>query len=199
MKRLMILWSGGIDSTAILKMYLERTDYVVCAVNLNLQIRGALHRVNKEQESIEILYDKLKEIRDFKLLRPKVEFEHPINMSDVMFIANLANPIAAIGNMTEIILGFVKYDNPKTLAYHDSVLKTLNNISRELYEFHGPVKNWKFAPSYVLPEFYNYKEEYIKELGDLYQYTWSCRVPRNGNPCGHCATCIEINQATTQN
>jgi 7-cyano-7-deazaguanine synthase in queuosine biosynthesis len=49
--------------------------------------------------------------------------------------------------------------------------------------------NMQEAPTLVYP-LWQWSDQQVKDyLGDLVQYTWSCRQPRDGQPCGICTPC----------
>ena len=52
-KKIMILWSGGVDSTAVLKLYLQKTKHDIIAVHVNQLFQNNLNRNKFEQKAID--------------------------------------------------------------------------------------------------------------------------------------------------
>ena len=63
MVKVLILWSGGVDSTALLKWHLEQTNCEVHAHHVKLLNRGGM--VNKQLNAIKNIEPMLQKIKPF--------------------------------------------------------------------------------------------------------------------------------------
>ena len=195
MKRILILWSGGCDSTAILKMYLEKTDYEIIALRVNYKLINNKPRQKLEQKSINLLLPELKKIRDFQYLEIDVDYPTTDIFKDTVFIGMLSFNIALNNKCTEIILGWTSDVVDTNIRHVNRICNKLNTMIKTYFDANSNYRIWKESSIFVIPEFFDTKSTYIKELGDLFQYTWSCRAPVNDLPCGRCATCLHIKKS----
>ena len=194
MKKVLILWSGGIDSTSILKQYLEKTNYIIYALNINYITLVSKQRVNEEQKSINKLLPELLKIRDFKFIKLDYSLESVVILSDMIHLGTLSLSIASQYNINEIILSVVSDARENQDFYINNTLNSLNIITNTMFEYHKNKNYWIVLPIFIIPKFYNTKEIYIKELGYLFELTWSCRVAK-GSPCGKCEPCQHIKRS----
>ena len=184
-KKIMILWSGGIDSTAILKSYLEKTDYEIFATKIiyNTQSESIL-RIVKEKQAIEKLLPKLLKIRSFHYNEIIVEYPNVAMGTDVPIFGTLAIYPAYTFGCTEIVIGYVSDIRTEQLKYVLQKNEVLTLISK-----------------FTIPIYYNTKMKYIEILGDLVKDVWFCRFPKlaeNTNGCGKCVACQHVKRSLPQ-
>ena len=198
--KILILWSGGIDSTAVLKWYLENTDIEVVAMKIEyITLSISTQRISKEMEAISKLLPKLQKIRTFRFELMKVNIPNYASGGDVLQFGTLSILPAHGFGCEEIVISFTsdyRDANHKTV---DKQLIRLNDISRILTE--GNKNIWKFQPKFILNPFYNPKYIYIKYLGEMVVDTWFCRNPwdsDNLNGCGECDSCLHVKRSIPQ-
>ncbi len=194
-KKIMILWSGGIDSTATLKMYLEKTDFEIVALKIMYYTKDETvnARINKEKKAIRKILPKLLEIRAFKYTELVVQMPNGVKGTDVPIFGSLAIYPAYSFGCKEIIIGWVKDIRHGQSKYVAKKHELLNKIS-SLY-FEGSKGMWNWFPIFVLSDFYGDKKVYIDYLGEMVLETWFCRFPKRAgkrNGCGVCVACRHI-------
>ena len=199
-KKIMILWSGGIDSTAILKSYLEKTDYEIFATKIiyNTQSESIL-RIVKEKQAIEKLLPKLLKIRSFHYNEIIVEYPNVAMGTDVPIFGTLAIYPAYTFGCTEIVIGYVSDIRTEQLKYVLQKNEVLTLISKLFFENSKNI--WKWYPKFTIPIYYNTKMKYIEILGDLVKDVWFCRFPKlaeNTNGCGKCVACQHVKRSLPQ-
>ncbi len=194
-KKVMILWSGGIDSSAMLKMYLERTDYEIFATKIIYKSKSNCcnDRIDKELQAIAKLKPKLQAIRPFQYHEIIVDNPNQVLGTDVPIFGTLAIYPAQTFKIDEIVIGFVSDIRHEQLKYVLQKIDLLNHISELFYINSKGI--WSSFPKFVVPKFYNKKKYYMEQLGDLVMDTWFCRYPAkagNTNGCGYCVACSHV-------
>ncbi len=200
-KKVLVLWSGGIDSTAVLKMYLERTDYNIIALKIvySTSSINVSERIQKELQAINLLLPHLLNIREFEYKFLTINNPNQCFGADVPIFGTLAIYPAQSFGATEIVIGFVSDVREEQMKYVLQKITKLNKIADLFYSDNK--KYWKRKPTFVIPEFYNTKKKYILELGNLVSLCWFCRNPKeadNTNGCGHCHTCNHVKRILPQ-
>ena len=193
--KILILWSGGLDSTAVLKQYLSKTNSKIVALRVNYFLTNNLDRQALEKESIEKLLPKLKEIRDFDYVESTVQYNIPSFFRDVFMIGTHAIPIAIANQCDEVIIGFVEDVREGNRVWANTNCRKLTEIAATFFEFNKN-KLFSIVPSFIIHPFFDSKRNYINELGEeLTNLTWSCRNPKDGERCGECVACHHIKRS----
>jgi len=197
----LILFSGGIDSTYLLWYYLTKTDYQIITLHVDLRV-SYNERWKYENYAVENIINYCKNnYRDF--YHSKIildirnfsdgEFEIPAAAFLGSFIARSLSTIDSLtindGELdykvrapeVSILMGFIEEDNVSKNSINDKIIEL---ITKEYSNIKSEVEK---------PILSKNKSEIIKEIPpSLLKYTWSCRAPINGEPCGECDTCILI-------
>ena len=199
-KRVLILWSGGIDSTAVLKSYLEKTDFEIVALKINYQtLNRSKFRINKEIKAIDELLPKLLKIRNFEFKKIFLSIPHSTPGVDVMNFGNISIYAAAAFGCSEIIIGFVSDIRKNQIEYIIHSINKLNKISSILCESNKNI--WKVLPKFNIPVYLDTKKNYIESLGLLVKDCWFCREPEKAgetNGCGKCHSCLHVKRSLSQ-
>ena len=199
-KKVMVLWSGGIDSTAILKQYLEKTDFEIFATKIIYKTKSdSYQRILKEKQAIKKLLPKLQNIRSFHYHEITVDYPNVAHGADVPIFGTFAIYPAYTFGCSEIIIGYVSDVRTEQLNYVIEKNYVLTLVSKLFYENSNGI--WKWFPKFVIPIYYNTKANYIKELGELINDVWFCRYPQkaeNTNGCGYCAACTHVKHSLPQ-
>lgn len=194
-EKILILWSGGIDSTATLKLYLENTTYQIIALKIiyKSHSKDSNDRIDKERKAIKILMPHLQSIRPFEYHELLVVNPNEAYGTDVPIFGMLSIYPAYSFGCKYIVIGFVSDIRSEQLKYVIDKINVLNTFSRLFFENSKGI--WKFQPKFVMSQFYYPKIRYMIELGELLPLTWFCRFPRkakNSNGCGSCVACTHI-------
>lgn len=200
--RVLVLWSGGVESTSLLKWVLTETDWTVHAHHIRIDSKEA--KLDMEERAIHALLPRLNRIRQFG-----------ITYSSVSVCSGLARPpeswlLYPIGaaaaqhkGARALLRGWCSEDNFTRIA--DAA--TGHVVRTELRHPRGQFGRWSEQLRALVPfvppdqRLYNFamwtethewaKAQHWAALGDWAQFTWSCRQPKNGKPCGHCRACSE--------
>ena len=191
--KVLILWSGGLDSTSVLKYYLEQTDFEIVTLNVRYLMKNNRSRQDLENESIKKLLPELLKIRKFKHLQSTLELDIITMFMDVYTIGVHCFNISIAESCNEIVFGFVEDVRPGNIELHTETCRDLNKMIEIFFNMHkkrSPI--FKVLPVFVMSKFVTNKKEYIKNLGNLMELTWSCRDPKDNQPCGNCTPCKHI-------
>lgn len=194
---ILVMWSGGIDSTYILAKLLEESSDAIFAHHIHLVNKEKRHI--SEHKSILSLVPKLREIRDFHYSESVVQHLYPTGLPyDMAVVCFEAGVI-----MKSIRMGERYIIDQWMIGTHESEGHWQERFDILL----GGTKaaHWdkdpKFyePPPFKLHDLVSKKEEiqYLKDL-DIYDHCWFCRTPVNGMSCGSCNTCVEVKSALTQ-
>jgi 7-cyano-7-deazaguanine synthase in queuosine biosynthesis len=194
-KKVMILWSGGVDSTATLKMYLEKTDYQIYALKINYKTTGTVtsSRIKKEVKAINTLLPILQNIRPFNFSEVVVNMPNIVAGSDIPIFSTIALYPAYSYGCKEIVIGWVADMRSEQIKYVEAKHRDLNKISYLMQK--NSLGWWKWYPKFVLNQFFDTKKNYLLALGELAQHVWFCRnvkLAGNTQGCGICTPCIHI-------
>ena len=195
-KKIMILWSGGVDSTAVLKLYLEKTKLEVIAVHFNQIYYNNLSRNKNEQKAIDTIEPELQKIRPFLLINVRIKYDSDLLCRDMVLVPSLAIPLAYTHDCQKLILGYVSDSREHGTQMHHIQINNslLNTISRQFYKSN----RWDWIPRFDKPQknIFNSKEVYIDAIAELFDKTWFCRRPDLVQPgeigCGKCHTCKHV-------
>lgn len=209
--RLLVQWSGGIESTSLLKWFLSNADHEVIAHKITVKGRhtGSL-RLQQEEAAIEKLTPLLCSIRPFVVHRSEVSI---CGGSADLMERSLQWP------MTIAALTYLHCDQTYRGMCREDVWDRQWINGGWHYSDANPVKDMKLRRKQwiervlggvlaadrmssfdgrtvhdVAPwhETYEWpKADHCRYLGDLLPLTWSCRRPQEGEPCGQCHSCVE--------
>ena len=197
--KVLLLWSGGVESTSLLKHLLENTNDEVYAHWIKMD--NIENRWRNESKAIETLLPLLRSIRPFhfdtsetKICEGKARpMDYSVQYSigimamyyhncERIYRAGCAEDDFDHGLLYNKLVhrnpnpdepGFSHRRRAKTLESMLAVGADGNEVAPWL-EYYAHPKAW-----------------HVKYLGDLFQHTWSCRTPINDKECGHCHTCLE--------
>ena len=187
--RMIVMWSGGIDSTFKLAYLLRETEYQIHAHHVNIVNHEG--RARSERAACTALRRRLKALRAFAYTESTVDHsEHdkiPFDMAIVAFEAGVVAR-SADGRRVEPFTHW-------TIGTH----KAEGHFQRrfDLYEpmviavcFPGDY------PAFEMGKVVTKAEEiaYLEDLG-LLRDCWYCRFPRTGRACGQCGTCKDVKRA----
>lgn len=210
MYKVVVLWSGGFDSTGLLLWTLKQ-NYEVYPLFLNRHQNNYIW----EKKAVDLLYSEikknypkfiLKEVRIFEIISPPLELKKEFGEKNVKFthflrnsdLINNAVRLALCIDANNVFIGSTVDDEmdqnfPDTsLTYYEEKKKEVNvalermgnnrkiNINAPFLE-----KRWD-------------KQEILKFLKDNFEnidlkLTRSC-FSKNEIPCGECSACIERNE-----
>jgi len=187
--RMIVMWSGGIDSTFRLAHLLRETEYQVHAHHVHIVNRLARHGV--ERAACRALRRQLTAIRDFGYTESTVDHRgHPKIPYDMAIVAFEAGVVARGGEglTTEPFTHW-------TIGTH----KAEGHYQRRFDLYEAVVNAVCFPhdyPAFQMGKVVTKAEEmtYLDDLG-LLGDCWYCRTPRAGRACGRCATCHEVRLA----
>lgn len=202
--RVMVLWSGGVESTALLNQLLECSDYEVHAHHIQMHNREG--RMHEELSAIEKLEPHLQKIRSFSMTRSYVEIcggdamgmdfaiQYPIGL--VAMRHQKCERLFRAGCLEDdwdhrrLPDGTWHHNRPNPLpgASHRRRALALQPLLQR-NECGATIAPW-------LPYYSNTKSELWERLGPLAELTWSCRTPLSMHEeCGKCHSCLERNAA----
>jgi 7-cyano-7-deazaguanine synthase in queuosine biosynthesis len=194
MKKIAILWSGGVDSTAVLKQYLEKTKLDILAIHVDYYYPNMDNRNEYENKAIKTILPKLQEIRNFEYTTIRLKYFKPLYSGDLILFAAPVFVQAASMGCKEIIIGFVKDIRYNQDFYVKNKLFAMNSICEVIAKF----DKYKRMCRYKKPMkgIYNGKKGYIENLDYLMEFVHWCRNPSNikegEKGCGICMPCKHI-------
>lgn len=181
--RILVLFSGGVESTSLLKHLLETTDHEINAVHVYAP--NSVGRAEVEWQAVTALAPHLRKIRKFNLQR--IDVTLPWDTRDAELHSALI-PAAMKGTGSQIFLRGLCAEDFDTVA-HDHGKRRL--IARQVAGWLGNDRMWdQISPDML--HFWLKKHEHMEYLGDLLPLTWSCLTPVQDEtpvPCGVCKSC----------
>lgn len=193
----MVLWSGGLDSTAALyKMLRDERERDVFAVWMDYST--AENRRTAEMNAIRRLMPKLQAVRPFMFIPVGQDFgalpRSPTDLHVYSFVAaQVARTIAfEFGKkISAVVSGLMRDDRDESWAARRAVAE---KIMHACFSDIPPLE-----PRWEFPVFDMTKADEIRLVGvDIYRLTWSCRTPvvdpaaREMKRCGACSTCQKL-------
>jgi hypothetical protein len=186
---MIVMWSGGIDSTFKLAYLLRETEYQIHAHHVHLV--NSEGRAEAERIACRALKPKLRALRDFTYSESRIDHRPhrhiPFDMAVVAFEAGVVAR-AANGRGAEPFTHW-------TIGTH----KAEGHYQRR-FDLYEPMVNAvcfpQDYPAFDMGKVVTKQEEmtYLDDLG-LLDDCWYCRTPRAGKPCRTCGTCAEVKQA----
>jgi 7-cyano-7-deazaguanine synthase in queuosine biosynthesis len=194
MKKISILWSGGVDSTSVLKQYLEKTTYNIVAIHVNYCYLNQDNRSSYELDAVANLNKELQKIRSFQFVQMDLIYNTNIYSGDlILFSAPVFVQAASLG-CKEIIIGFVKDIRYNQDFYVKNKLFAMNSICEVIAKFDKYKRMCRFKKP--MQGIYGNKKSYIGQLGEMFQVVHWCRNPsliKEGEKgCGICMPCKHI-------
>ena len=203
--RILLLWSGGVESTSLLKWHLENTDDEMFVHRLILH--NTENRDKNESKAIETLLPLLQSIRPFNFDTSEISIcGGTVTPTDKLLYLSIGAIAMQKHNCTEIRRGYCAEDQwSRRWMFHRIRNRFTNHliydkaISLEHNYMRKAISLTHFLPEGTTLEdvtkihetSYWPKAKHVKYLGDLFQYTWSCRYPVDGHKCGKCHSCLE--------
>lgn len=197
-ERILVMWSGGVDSTAALYHVLNNSPRAaITAHQVILRDARVVERVQRselEEHAVQQMLPWLmNNVRSFKYTKSVHTYHN--KMRDIPLINFNAAMIAALENYPVIVRGRTAkdfdygYGDPGSLSERRIVEMVkaawLQCPGEQEPVFYFPLEHMSKRAAYdLLPEF-------LKPL------TWSCRdpliTPKNvAVACGHCSACVEM-------
>lgn len=194
--RIMFMWSGGVESTCMLKHYLQTTDHEIHAHYIRHNSREG--RRDFEDRAVELLLPMLQAIRPLHFSRSELDL---IGGKGLAWDFQVLYPIALVAmrhfKCEQINRGLCAEDNwhrqenmaPQRNPFGGGAHRhhTLRQALAHMLQRDETLDS--VAP--MLPEYEWPKAVHWRKLEELGPYTWSCRRPRNGQPCGRCHACTD--------
>ena len=187
--RAVVLWSGGVESSSILKHLLTNTNYEITAIHIclpNLQNRSHL-----ELNAISLLTPNLKEIRDFDFKQIDIKADWWARDIDVQ--------MALIPSMLTSTQSRVFYRGHCLEDRINGELVVRERIARFVWDWLRVDNPEIYSSPYVVSprhETHDWpKKQHLEYLGGLAKLTYSCWWPVGDKPCGKCTPCLHIAQA----
>lgn len=202
-KKVLILFSGGIDSTATLLWYLKNTNYKIVALHLFYQISAVGFRQSREINATRNLQKQFQKIRKFSYVESYHHFANIPLTQDVLMTSLLSYPVAVSHKCTDIVLGYINDKDGQLLR-----IENYNQKLNQLTKIFADLNDYKFYSIYSLSEFYQSKFTYYKFLIDNnidIKQTQYCRGKHYKSendyselPCGICYTCLQVKKIQSQ-
>lgn len=180
-----VLWSGGVESTSLLKWCLESTHWDIVAHHIGL--RTVENRHYAEMVAVSDLVGPLSQIRAFEVSSSAVSVCDGLGIcGDYMLIYPIGLAALRYHNAEFMLRGWCREDD------RDGPPGPDGRWANQLRALQGCLPAEAFASTYcpwVNPCNWT-KAEHIKNLGKLFELTHSCRTPDlHGKACGRCSTC----------
>lgn len=204
-KKILIVWSGGYDSTLILCRVLniihnmkDKVKPEVCTITLEDELVGYT-KLAHERESRERI--------KYKLLQAGYEFNSVvISTKTTTFMSKVPNPQNCISDYEDWGCGLAQ---PQ--LWISQVAPIMGNDSLVVFGYMLEDEIWQYKHEFLemfrnackmrgivnigiaFPLRYKAKTDIIGELmdsfNDVYKDCWCCESPENGEPCGICHAC----------
>lgn len=183
-KKVLVTWSGGLDSTYLVYKNLVEGNMVI---PVYLSIENNQIKVEREKETIDKMYEVIKDMKlgghlepirdDFNLLvgsGGNLKFQQiPVWICGMLF--------TNWDNIDEIQMGYVMNDD--AVSYVDDIKKIFRSYKGII---HDEVSNVKLT----FPLLKYGKKQIWNEMPDkLRQLTIFCEEPYEGKDCGECQAC----------
>ena len=180
-----VIWSGGCDSTLLLKEVAEQygtVDKPIVALSVNhYLIDENKNRIEKQRR--ETILEVLKK-QGLRILHTEINIS-----GDASVHTSYNNPTQAYIWLSTV-LPYIKDGGKFYLGYirsDDATMKLseIRELHKSIDKFLG--KDTTLMTPYIL----NTKEDIISELmsSDLYKHTWYCEMPKDFEPCRNCQPC----------
>jgi 7-cyano-7-deazaguanine synthase in queuosine biosynthesis len=191
MRRVLILWTGGVESTSLLLWALCEPGLHVHAHHVRLD--NPERRECAESTAIAALIWRLRKVRPFEFSSSSLSV---CDGEALGWDAELVYPIGRVAarhhKCEQVLRGWCAEDewlraegHPLT-PWPGKVRRRFEQIAEDALGFDAPMLA-PWLPLYAEPKAWHWER-----LGPLAELTWSCRRPVDGHtPCGKCHACIE--------
>lgn len=193
--KMMFMMSGGVESTGLIKHYLETTDHEIFVHYISHN--NSEGRKEYEDFAVAALVPILQKIRPFHFDRSRLDL---MSGRGLAWDYQVLYPIGMVAmrhhRCSQLHRGLCLEDdwilrdgrlfkNPLALncSIHFALRKAVEHM---LYDGETLDSVVPFLPEYNWP-----KAKYWQILGSLAWLTWSCRRPSMGNACGKCRSCLD--------
>lgn len=175
--RTLVGWSGGVESTGLMKYLLTETDDEIIA--FHIYAPNSLKRADIEWKTTQVLNVLFQKIRPYQLM--KVDITLPWDTCDPEVQATVLPGLMKGSKADRFLRGLCAEDlypsglhenRDRLVKWVNFWLKTDADISPDLPMFYWPKKQHM---------------EYIKKYLPL---TFSCLQPIDEKPCGTCRSCL---------
>lgn len=216
MKKTLVLFSGGMDSTFVMYMLLKNTDDEVTAI-LFETAEGSHNKISSpkiQNRHLPELVQELKKIRDFKFIIKQVaddDYDEEIMSHYYTYLVAYAAPFINDGTYDRIVTGRTweqynkklvfdgKIGNPSSFAAQRLFKKLVKpgyvfdgqndaKLSDRLYKLWNPLTTHEYYKEFNRWHAFTYLPENIRER------TFSCNFPIIGedknDACGECYKCL---------
>lgn len=194
--RIMFMWSGGVESTSMVKRYLETTEHEVFTHYVRMNSREG--RMAYEDAAVERLLPLLQAIRPFNHSSSTLEL---IGGKGLAWDFQVLYPIGLVAmrhfRCEQVNRGLCQEDNwhrqegmaPLRNPFGNGEHRHATLRKACLHMLQGSETLDSVAP--FLPEYEWPKAKHWQNLGELAPLTWSCRRPVAGRTCGRCHACTD--------
>lgn len=191
MKRVLVLWTGGVESTSLLLWALCEPGLQVHAHHVRLD--NPERRQCAESTSIGMLLPHLRKVRPFVFTQSSLSMGDGIVTGwDAEVVYPIGRAVARHHGCEQVLRGWCAEDEWLRAEGHaitpwpGKVKKRFEQIAEDALG-HDAARLAPWLPLYAQPKAWHWER-----LGGLAALTWSCRRPVDGHtPCGKCHACIE--------
>lgn len=203
-RRILLLWSGGIESTSLLKWLLEETDWQVRAHHVSLHNREG--RANLEGDSVRKLLARLNIIRPFGVSYSSLQIcSSKATPPDYRVLYPVGHAAAEYMRCTHMTRGWCAEDDWARVGNSTeaptfrtpSVRGRDGRWSQQLRVLSALIGDAQPEDAHVhdyclwLPPHEWTKAQHVAYLGKWAALTHSCRSPVHGaHACGVCLSCV---------
>ena len=194
MSKVVVLWSGGVDSTAALYDVLKNHRDIVFAHHIHFKNRE--RRWEAEKDAVDKMLPWLrKNVRDFEYSESTLEMDLKFIGWDIMTSMYIGGIVVRDKKCTRLVLS-TNGDDYKQTSWRTTLsqlLAVITNLTHPTEHQSFPYL-WQMASKTSKKDLWNSLPEFLKEN------IWSCRKPNlNGKKdgkwieCGICITCEKLN------
>lgn len=194
--RLMFMWSGGVESTSIIKHYLETTSHEIFAHYIRYS--SSEGRLKHEDNAVKDLLPYLQAIRPLYFSSSSLEL---LGGAGIARDLQVMYPIGLVAmrhfGCCQLNRGLCMEDNWHRALGHPTVPAFGPNGEHRHVELRKVLEpllirsETLISVAPVLPEYFWPKARHWHNLSYMAPLTWSCRRPKYGHPCYQCHSCIE--------
>lgn len=194
METILVMLSGGLDSTYLLYHYLKNTNYNVHAHHVILKSKTELRWRHEKKASEDVVEYCKKNVRQFKYTFNTWGWGSVRNIiKDISLVSVIAALIVreVSGDKIYLATGRVADDNERPESYNLYESDEAGVLWRTVFD--ARQLNKKIEPIIQRPLVDMSKRDLINNMPKkLFEMTWSCRTPNNGKPCGVCHACKDL-------
>ena len=195
-KAILVMLSGGLDSTYVLYKYLTETDLPIFVHHISMRVRGE-DRWKAEDTCIHHILDHCKQYRSFSYTQTIYDFGLPYTGWDADIQVTVAARVAANLDAETVVvtLGINADDYKRSEIVDRAERNVLTNLWSAMLASIDEFRRVHIHPTLHLPFKDVPKWKMLEEMPDeLIAMTWSCRKPiyteTTATPCGRCHACV---------